>query len=132
MIVVFLVAIAALPAEARGTDSSDDGESVLVYSDPERLFELIQDPPEDFFLVDTRTAEEYESGHIAGAIHRDYREIATDLPTDNRDALVVVYCLSGVRSNRAARTLRRLGFTRVLDWGGIIDWPFEVTEGPDP
>lgn len=126
-------AVLALPTVALGRDSDAEPEENLeIYPDPDMLYELIQDPPPNFYLVDTRTAEEYESGHIPGAIHRDYREIGNALPTENREALVVVYCLSGVRSNRAARTLQRLGFIRVLDWGGIVDWPFEVVQGSEP
>ena len=132
-LLMFVGAVLTVPATARGTDADGDPEeNILIYSDPELLYELLEDPPDDFFLVDTRTTEEYESGHIPGAIHRDYREIGNALPTENREAFVVVYCLSGVRSNRAARTLLRLGFTRVLDWGGIVDWPYEVTKGSEP
>ena len=135
--ILFLIAFVGLvlvvPATALGPDSDQAFEEDLqVYTDPALLYELIKDPPLDFYLVDTRTSEEYESGHIPGAIHRKYREIGGALPTENGDALVVVYCLSGVRSNRAARTLQRVGFTRVLDWGGIVDWPFEVVQGSEP
>jgi len=123
--VIVALSLGAQSIGARGDDLS-------VYEDPARLLELIENTPADFYLVDTRTREEYLSGHIPGAIHRDYREIGEDLPTDDRDALIVVYCLSGVRSNRAARTLRGEGFERVLDWGGIVDWPYAVVTGPDP
>ena len=121
---------AVVTLAARGTGSGD--EELSVYKDPDRLLELTNDPPEDFYLVDVRTTAEYEAGHIPGALHHDYREIAEDLPTEDRDAFVVVYCRTGNRSNSAARTLERLGFTRVLDWGGIVDWPYDVVTGPDP
>lgn len=128
-----LVVAGAVVALSLGAQAVGAGEDELrVFEDPPRLLELIENPPDDFYLVDTRTREEYLSGHIPGAIHRDYREIGQDLPTTDRDAFIVVYCRTGVRSNRAARTLRRAGFERVLDWGGIIDWPYEVVAGPDP
>ena len=120
--------VVALAAQSDSGSASD----LAVYQDPARLLALINDPPEDFFLVDVRTTGEYEAGHIPGALHHDYREIANDLPTEDRDALIVVYCRTGARSNAAARTLDRLGFTRVLDWGGIIDWPYEVVRGSEP
>ncbi len=107
---------------------SDD---IRLYLDPDQLLELLRQERDDVFLVDTRTPEEYQSGHIPGAIQIDYREIADRLPTEERDALIIVYCLRGIRSNRAAGTLRRLGFTRVLDWGGIRDWPYEVVVDSD-
>lgn len=122
------VLVITLGAQTGGASNGD----LDVYKDPARLLALIDDPPEDFFLVDVRTTEEYQAGHIPGALHHDYRRIADDLPTEDRDAFIVVYCRSGSRSNTAARTLARLGFTRVLDWGGIIDWPYEVVTGPDP
>ena len=80
-------------------------------------------------LVDVRQPEEYENGHIPGALllpDTDLREQAeTALPDKN--AAIVVYCRSGARSAMAARMLREMGYTDVRDLGGIIDWPYDTT-----
>ena len=127
---VILVAAIAVGIAQGAQEAGPEG--LDVYRDPDRLRELIEDPPADFLLVDVRTEAEYLSGHIPGAIHLPYDEIAADPPTDDTDALIVLYCQSGVRSGRADRSLRSMGYTRVLDWGGIVDWPYERVTGPDP
>ena len=130
MSAVILVAAIAVGIAQGAQEAGPEG--LDVYRDADRLRELIEDPSADFLLVDVRTEAEYLSGHIPGAIHLPYDEIAADPPTDDTDALIVLYCQSGVRSGRADRSLRSMGYTRVLDWGGIVDWPYERVTGPDP
>lgn len=126
--VVFALPAAAAAAQGEATSEED----LEVFLDPDRLLELIEDPPEDFYLVDVRTEREYRAGHIPGAILVPYAEIAENPPTDDRDALIVVYCRTGGRSARADASLRAAGYTRVLDWGGIVDWPHRTVSGSSP
>lgn len=74
-------------------------------------------------VVDARTAQEYEGGHVAGAVHADvldgsFRERVAAL---DRDRAVYVYCASGHRSGRAASILEDMGFTQVVNAGGLRD-----------
>ena len=73
------------------------------------------------------TQEEYETGYIPGAIlipHDKIEEQAAEkLP--NKDQLILVYCRSGNRSKTASETLEKLGYTRIREFGGINDWPYE-------
>jgi len=79
-------------------------------------------------LLDTRTGAEYEERHIEGAILIPEYEIAAraaaELPDKN--ALILLYCRSGRRSEIAANELVAMGYTNVYDFGGIIDWPYET------
>jgi hypothetical protein len=95
MSAVILVAAIAVGIAQGAQEAGPEG--LDVYRDPDRLRELIEDPPADFPLVDVRAEAEYLSGHIPGAIHLPYDEIAADPPTDDTDALIVLYCRSGVR-----------------------------------
>jgi rhodanese-related sulfurtransferase len=75
-----------------------------------------------------RTQEEYDQGHIPGAIVISYEEIADkaeEVLTD-KNQLILVYCRSGRRSKIAAEALLELGYTNIKEFGGIIDWPYEV------
>ena len=88
----------------------------------------IMDTQKDYIILDTRTQEEYEESHIPGAILIPYDEIsdkAEGVLTD-KDQLILVYCRSGRRSKLAAQDLVKLGYTNIKEFGGIIDWPYEV------
>lgn len=88
----------------------------------------IMDTQEGYVILDTRTEEEYEQGHIPGAIvisHEEIKEKAESVLTD-KDQLILVYCRSGRRSKLAAQDLVDLGYTNVKEFGGIIDWPYET------
>ena len=82
----------------------------------------------DLILLDVRTQEEYDGGHIPGAVCLPNEMIAADMPFPfGKDAEILVYCQTGHRSADAASKLRKLGFTDVSDIGGIVDWPYETT-----
>ena len=88
----------------------------------------IMDSEEGYIILDTRTEEEYDEAHIPGAIVIPHDEITDraeeELP--DKDQLLLVYCRSGRRSKLAAEALVKLGYTNIKEFGGIIDWPYEV------
>ena len=88
----------------------------------------IMDSEEGYIILDTRTQEEYDEGHIPGAIvisHDEIEERAEQLLPD-KEQLLLVYCRSGRRSKLAAEALVKLGYTNIKEFGGIIDWPYET------
>ena len=88
----------------------------------------IMDSGEEHIILDTREQDEFDEGHITGAILIPYTEIeskAEEMLPD-KDKLILVYCRSGRRSKIAAEALSKLGYTNVKEFGGIIDWPYEV------
>lgn len=90
----------------------------------------IMDTAKDYIIIDARTDEEFKEGHISGAIMIPEYEIAEraekELP--DKDALILVYCRSGRRSKIASEELVKLGYTSVKEFGGIIDWPYEIVK----
>ena len=83
---------------------------------------------EEHIILDTREQDEFDEGHIPGAILIPYTEIenkAEEMLPD-KDKLILVYCRSGRRSKIAAESLAKLGYTNVKEFGGIIDWPYEI------
>ena len=88
----------------------------------------IMDSEDGYIILDARTQEEYDQGHIPGAIvisHEEIAEKAEEVLTD-KEQLILVYCRSGRRSKIAAEALVELGYTNIKEFGGIIDWPYEV------
>lgn len=90
----------------------------------------IMDNEQGAIIVDVREPDEYSAGHIPGAkllpLGNLNKLAATELP--DLDATILVYCRSGARSNMGAQVLASLGYTHVLDFGGIINWPYDVVK----
>ena len=86
------------------------------------------DSGDTIVILDVRTQEEYDAGHIAGAILVPNETIADKQPQllPDLDAEILVYCRSGNRSAQAAKKLIAIGYTNVVDFGGIIDWPYDI------
>lgn len=83
-------------------------------------------------ILDVRRPDEYQAGHIPGAINIPNETIGSEaLPQlPDKDQTILVYCRSGNRSKQASEKLAALGYTQVLEFGGILDWPGQVvTEG---
>ena len=90
----------------------------------------LMDSESGYIIIDARTQEEYDEGHISGAILIPEYEIADraekELP--DKDQLILVYCRSGRRSKIASEELVKLGYTNVKEFGGIIDWEYEIVK----
>ncbi|ACV39531.1 rhodanese-like domain-containing protein [Leptotrichia buccalis] len=81
-------------------------------------------------VVDVRTLEEYNEGHIPNAISVPLETIENEAEAKlkNKDDLILVYCRSGRRSREAALKLIEKGYTNVIDFGGIQDWNGEIVK----
>ena len=86
---------------------------------------------ENYIILDVRTHEEFAAGHIPGAIVVPNETIGTEeiaqLP--DKDQLIMVYCRSGNRSKQASDKLVKLGYTNIVEFGGINSWPGETVSG---
>ncbi len=84
----------------------------------------------DYVIIDARTDEEFAQGHIEGAVLIPEYEIEQKAPQiiPDKDTLILVYCRSGRRSKIASEELVKLGYTNVKEFGGIIDWKYEIVK----
>ena len=124
-LIILLLAVMLLTA--CGQDKENDQGVVYVNITAEEAKQII-DTEEGYIILDVRTQEEYDQGHIPGAILIPDTEIkakAEDVLTD-KEQMILVYCRSGRRSKLAAESLVELGYTNIKEFGGIIDWPYEV------
>lgn len=96
--------------------------------EPSLILDMI-DRNEDFYLVDVRTDEEFNFGHLQKSINIPLKEIGdkANQSFKTKDSKIVVYCKSGARSSLAASELIFLGYKNVYDLGGIISYPYELT-----
>jgi rhodanese-related sulfurtransferase len=119
--------LAAMLLVGCGQANQNNREAVYMNITAEEA-KQIMDTEEGYIILDTRAQEEYDEGHIPGAIVIPHDEIADraeeELP--QKDQLLLVYCRSGRRSKIAAEALVELGYTNIKEFGGIIDWPYET------
>ena len=124
--VIFLL-LAVMMFTACGQAKENDREAVYMNITAEEA-KQIMDSEDGYIILDVRTREEYDQGHIPGATqisHEEIAEKAEEVLTD-KDQLILVYCRSGRRSKIAAEALVELGYTNIKEFGGILDWPYET------
>ena len=123
--ILFLLAVMLMTGCGQNIDNEQ--EAVYLNITAEEAKEIM-DSEEGYVILDVRTQEEFDQGHIPGAIqisHEEIAEKAEEVLTD-KDQMILVYCRSGRRSKIAAEALGELGYTNIKEFGGIIDWPYEV------
>ena len=83
-----------------------------------------------YLIVDERTAGEYADGHIPNSINIQNESIHTTPPKELSDKAhkIFVYCRSGARSQQAAQKLANMGYTNIVEMGGIKDWHGDVVK----
>ncbi len=124
---LFFILLAVLCLTACGQTTENKQEAVYVNITAQEAKEIM-DSQEGCIILDVRTQEEYDEGHIPGATLIPNTQIearAEEVLTD-KDQLILVYCRSGRRSKMAAEILVELGYTNIREFGGIINWPYEV------
>ena len=86
---------------------------------------------QEAIVLDVREQDEFDAGHIPGAVLLPVGTITKDTATaviPELDSVVLVYCRSGNRSKKASQALVDLGYTGIYEFGGINTWPYEVEQ----
>lgn len=121
-----------------GTSSSEGAQSEVnttAASAAEAYQQITQEKAKEMMqaddghiIVDVRRQDEYDSGHIPGAILIPNESIGTECPKELPDLnqIIMIYCRSGRRSKEASQKLADMGYTHIYEFGGIIDWTGEV------
>ena len=122
-ILAFLTALLLLP----GCSSSPSENGYRQVTTEEAI--SIMDEKDDYILLDVRTIDEYKEQHIPGAVCIPNKTIGSEEISElpDKSQLILVYCRSGNRSKQAAQKLADLGYTNIVEFGGIIDWTGETT-----
>ena len=124
---LFFLFLAVMMLTACGQDKENNQGAVYVNITAEEA-KQIMDSEEGYIILDVREQEEFVAGHIPGAILIPYTQIEekADEMLPDKDQLILVYCRSGRRSKIAAEALVKLGYTNIKEFGGILDWPYDV------
>ena len=125
IIVLALAALLLLSFAACASESENQIDYEQISGDEAKA---LMDSESEYIIIDARTEAEYAEGHIHGAILIPEYEISeqAEAKLPDKDELILVYCRSGRRSKIAAEELVKLGYTNVKEFGGIIDWKYEI------
>lgn len=103
-----------------------ESKNLYPYLETENLLKLTQEPDPDIRIIDLRTAEEYAAGHIPTAQNYHSAEIMERLDELPNDRYYIFYCKSGGSAHAVVEKLQKKGYTRIISWGGILRWPYEL------
>ena len=110
-------------------DKNVKNEATIRYVSMDDIVQIMNEN-EDYIILDVRSIEEYNEGHIPNAIcipnETIGEETISELP--NKEQLILIYCRSGNRSKQAAKKLEKLGYTNLIEFGGIIDWKGKIVK----
>lgn len=127
-----MLLLIVLPGTVLLTGCAEDKTSEKMYQQMD-MNEAVQrmDEESDFIIVDVRTVEEYKNGHIPDAICIPNESIGTKPPKEltDFDQLIFVYCRSGNRSKQASSKLAEIGYTNIVEIGGIGGWSGDLEKG---
>ena len=124
---LFFLFLAVMMLTACGQAKENDQGAIYVNITADEA-KQIMDTEEGYIILDVREQDEYDAGHIPEAILIPYTQIgekANEMLPD-KDQLILVYCRSGRRSKLSSEILVELGYTNIKEFGGIIDWPYEI------
>ena len=110
-------------------DNNQENKGIIRHVSMDEAKEIMNEN-DNYIILDVRTIEEYNEGHIPNAIcipnETIDESVITSLP--RKDQLILIYCRSGNRSKQATTKLANLGYTNLVEFGGIIDWDGEIEE----
>ena len=131
IVLIFLIVMMIALTGCAGSSNIDSGYTQITQEEAQEMMQL-----EDMHkIIDVRTQEEFNSGHIPGAICIPNETIGTNPPSElpDKDQVLLIYCRSGNRSKDASQKLADMGYTNVYEFGGINTWTGEIvtdqTEG---
>jgi rhodanese-related sulfurtransferase len=108
-----------------------DGGILLAYLDPAALQALTQSPDPDIWIIDVRSAAEFQAGHIPTALSYPSSEIESRLSELPLTQYLIVHCQTGGLAQAVITgVLEPNGYTRFMNWGGIFRWPYALETGP--
>ena len=131
LLLLFIICLTGCSGNALPQTSASEASLGLKYkqiSQKEALEMMAKD--DGHIIVDVRRQDEYDAGHIPGAILIPNESIEKDRPKKlpDLDQIILIYCRSGRRSKEASEKLANMGYTNIYEFGGIITWPGETVK----
>lgn len=128
-IIILIIIIVGITLYLNKKDKKEIEEVKIKHVSMDEIVQIMNENS-NYIILDVRTIEEYNEGHIPNAICIPNESIGNEpikeLP--NKEQLILIYCRSGNRSKQAAEKLKNLGYTNLIEFGGIKDWKGEIVK----
>ena len=128
-ILILIVIIGGVFLMFNTGNKKTENEAQIKYVSMDDIVQIMNENT-NYIILDVRTIEEYKEGHIPNAICIPNESIGSDIieKLPNKEQLILIYCRSGNRSKQAAEKLKKLGYTNLIEFGGIIDWKGKIVK----
>ena len=127
LIIIAIIIIIGVVCIMNRKEKNIENEVIIKHVSMNDIVQIMEEN-ENYIILDVRTQAEYNQGHIPNAIcipnETIDENVVNKLPDKNQ--MILVYCRSGNRSKQAAEKLKKLGYTNLIEFGGIIDWKGEI------
>ena len=127
IILILIIIVGGIILILNRNDKNIEKEVAIRYVSMDEIVQIMN-KNKGYIILDVRTIEEYNEGHIPNAIcipnETIGEEVINKLP--HKEQLILIYCRSGNRSKQAAQKLNKLGYKNLVEFGGIIDWKGEI------
>ena len=127
IIIIVIIIIIGVVCIMNRKEKNIENEVIIKHVSMNDIVQIMEEN-ENYIILDVRTQAEYNQGHIPNAIcipnETIDENVVNKLPDKNQ--MILVYCRSGNRSKQAAEKLKKLGYTDLIEFGGIIDWKGEI------
>ena len=131
VVAVLLLLVMASAVTGCGGDTADDRKEQAKY---QRITadeaQVLMQKERDYLILDVRSPEEFAEGHIPHAINIPMERIGEEPPQElpDRNQMIFVYCVKGIRSMNVANRLAHMGYKNIIEMGGIQDWHGEIVK----
>lgn len=105
------------------------GKTLLKYIEPEALRNLVDQPTDSIWILDVRSQKAYENGHIPTAKSFPAGEVLKRLNEIPKDKYLIIYCTVGANAAIVQKKLKKVGYKRTMDWGGLSRWKWKKEVG---
>lgn len=106
-----------------------EGKVLQKYIDPAELKKIVDQPVDSIWIIDVRSAKTFENGHIPTAKSFPVNTIQDKLAEIPKKKYLILYCTVGGNAQVAAKKLKKAGYKRTINWGGLSRWPGEKETG---
>lgn len=105
------------------------GKALKQYIEPDGLKKIVENPVDSIWIIDVRSEKAYSNGHIPTAKSYPSATIMSRLNEIPKNQYLILYCTVGGTAKIVSKNLKKAGYKRYMNWGGLSRWEWEKETG---